>query len=214
MNNSDKFYIIGGIREGAASVSAEVIDPSGAVKKLRMTKKLWERYAYSSGDTVTPEVFGMMLSDSERCEAVTRALGYLKAAPLSYRALHMKLKSAGCTDEAADAALALVRKKRLIDEETQAADIAESQVRRNKRGRERVVAYLQSKGYSTEISRRGADSVDDELYRDALRDAIAKKCRDGVPRDKAQRDKFIASLVRQGFSVAEIIKEMNTPEDE
>ena len=129
-----------------------------------MPKKLWERYAFSSGDTVTPETFGMMLADSQRCEAVTRALGYLKAAPLSYKGLHMKLKSAGCSDEAADAALALVRRKRLIDEETQAADIAEAQVRLKKRGRGRVVMYLQSKGYSAEVARRGADSVDEELY--------------------------------------------------
>ena len=214
MNNSDKLYIIGGIREGAASVSVEVIDPAGAVKKLRMTKKLWERYAYASGDAVSPEVFGGMLADSERCEAVTRALGYLKASPLSYKALHMKLKGAGCSDEAAESALALVRGKHLIDEETQAADIAESQVRTKKRGRGRVVAYLQSKGYSAEVSRRGADSVDGELYREALRDAIDKKCRGGVPSDKAQRDKLIASLVRQGFSVGEVIKEMNTSEDE
>ena len=214
MSKADRLYIIGGIRERETSVSVEVIDPAGAVKRLPMTKKLWERYAFSSGDTVTPETFGMMLADSQRCEAVTRALGYLKAAPLSYKGLHMKLKTAGCSDDAADAALALVRRKRLIDEETQAADIAEAQVRLKKRGRGRVVMYLQSKGYSAEIARRGADSVDEELYRAALKDAIFKKCRGVVPRDKAQRDKLIASIVRQGFSVGEIIKEMNTPEDD
>ena len=74
-------YLIGGVREGERSVTAEVITPSGEVKRLRMAKKLWEKYAFSSADTVGRETYLEMKRDSEICEAVKKYSVYARVQP-------------------------------------------------------------------------------------------------------------------------------------
>ena len=209
-----KEYVIGGVREGNTSVTVEVIAPGGEVKKLRMTKKLWEGYGVSPADAVTREVYVELCADSERCEAVTYALRTLTGGTYSYRGLSAKMRQKGFSDEAVNDALAVVHRKGIIDEELQSSETAEKMARSKHRGPARIKAELQKKGYSAEVSSRAADSVPREIYGEVLRAALMAKCRGGVPTDKAERDKVIASLVRLGFSAGNIIKMMNTSEDE
>lgn len=204
----DKTYVIGGIRESEHRTTVEVITPSGDVKKLSMTPKLWEGYRLSSADTVSREIYEMLCADSERCEAVTKALRALNASTLSYSALNFKLKQSGFSDDAIRAAVAIVRKRGLIDEEADAADIAEKMARSKGRGPARIKAELQKKGYSSSVASTAAYSVPQEIYEEALKKSLHAKCKGRVPEDKAERDKLTASLVRLGFSPSVIFPAM------
>ena len=199
----DETYVIGSVREGRNSVGIEVITPSGEVKKIRMTLKLWEKFECKSADTVSADEFEKMASAGEACEALTRALRLIADAPYSYKALETKLKRSGFSAEATDAAMSTVRRKRLIDEDAQALDAAEKYAARSLRGPARIKADLIAHGYPADVAARAVAGVPDELYDEALEKNIAKK---GIPEDKSGRDKLIASLVRLGFPVNRIIE--------
>lgn len=205
----DKTYIIGGVREGESAVRVEVITPAGDVKRHRLTTKIWETLGLSSGDVITRDAYLKIAEYSERCEAVTRALRYLSGGTYSIKALTDKLCRSGISKEAAEAAVALALKRGLIDEYAQACDIAEKQASRQHRGPSRVARDLAAHGYPSDLSRRAAESVPPGVYAEALEVCIAKKCKSGIPVEKNERDKLIASLVRLGFSVGSIIKKIN-----
>lgn len=209
----DKTYVIGGIRESDHRTTVEVIAPSGDVKKLSMTPKMWEGYRLSSADTVSREIYEMLCADSERCEAVTKALRALSASTLSYGALNFKLKQSGFSDDAIRAATAIIRKRGLIDEESDASAIAEKMARSKGRGPARIKAELQKKGYSPSVAENAARSVPVEIYEEALRRALRSKCVGGIPTEKAERDRIIASLVRLGFSTGMIFSSMREIEE-
>ena len=205
----DNIYVIGGVKEMSSRVTVEVICPSGEVKKFSMTPKMWEGYHLTSADAVSADVFHMIRADSERCEAVTKALRALTASTLSYGALNAKLKQSGFSEDAVRAAVAIVRKRGLINEEADAADIAEKMARSKGRGPARIKAELQKKGYSSSVASAAAGSVPQEIYEEALRKSLHSKCKGRVPEDKAERDRLTASLVRLGFSTGMIFSAMN-----
>ncbi|MBR6807892.1 MAG: RecX family transcriptional regulator [Clostridia bacterium] len=202
----DELYVIGGVREGERSITLEVIRPDGGVEKLRMTKKMWEKYAFSAADTVAEQVFREMKHDSEICEAVSRAASLVSSAPHSCTALLMKLRVKGFSEDAAETAVSVLLKRGYIDEVSQAKDIAERLVKAKHRGPSRVASELRQKGYSADIAAAATESVSEEMYRTALMAAAMKKARLGIPKDKKERDKMVAALVRQGFSVGNVIK--------
>lgn len=202
-------YIIGGVREGDTSVKIEVITPSGDVKRHRLTVKIWQSFGLSSGDVIERETYWRIAEYSEKCEAVTKALRYLSEGTYSIRALTDKLYQKGFGKEAAEAAVALALKRGLIDEYSQACDIAEKQATRLHRGPSRIAHDLASHGYPSDLSRRAAESVPMGVYDEALDICIAKKCKGGIPKEKIERDRVIASLVRLGFTPGSIIKKMN-----
>jgi regulatory protein len=209
----DKTYVIGGVKELPSRVTIEVICPSGDVKKLSMTPKMWEGYHLASADTVSADIYRMLTADSERCEAVTKALRALTASTLSYGALNAKLKQSGFSEDAVRAAVAIVRKRGLIDEESDASAIAEKMARTKGRGPARIKAELQKKGYSSSVASTAAYSVPQEIYEEALKKSLHAKCKGRVPEDKAERDKLTASLVRLGFSPSVIFSAMEEAEE-
>lgn len=202
-------YVITSVREGDSAVRLEVVDPSGDVKRHRLTLKIWESLSLSRGDVITRDTYLRIAEYSERCEAVTRALRILSDGMYSIRALTEKLTHSGFSKEAAEAAVALALKRGLIDETSQAEVIAERQASKLHRGHSRVIRELAAKGYPSEIAKRGADSVPASVYEEALEVSLMKKCRGVIPTDKGERDRLISSLMRLGFSAGEIIKKMN-----
>ena len=202
-------YVISSVRESDSAVRVEIVAPSGEVKRHRLTVKLWESLSHTRGDVISAAEYERIREYSERCEAVTKALRLLSDGMYSIRALTEKLTRSGFSKESAEAAMAVALKRGLIDEEAQAEIIAEKQASRRHRGRGRVVRELVAKGYPADVAKRGADSVPQSVYEEALEVSLMKKCRGTVPEDKAERDRLTASLVRLGFSAGEVIKEMN-----
>ena len=202
----EKTYIIGSVRESEKSVSVEVITPSGEVKKLRMTTAMWSGFDIPSGDVIPRDTYLALKALAEKCEAVTRAIRVIADAPHSYASLHRKLTEKGFSKEAVDAAIAIVKRRGLIDEAAQAEIIAERMVRTKHRGPARVATDLCVKGYPKSVAQAAADSVDYEAYREALRINLERKCHGTAPTDKKEREKLTLSLVRLGFSTSEIIR--------
>ena len=205
-----ELYVIGGIREGERSITCEVISPAGNVAKLRMTKKMWEKYAFSSADTVSGEIYREMKHDSEICEATSRAASLVSDAPHSCKALFTKLKQKGFSEEAAETAVGTLLRRGYIDEASQARDIADKMARVKNRGPVRIASELKAKGYPVSVADAAARSVDSAVYDTALRSAISKKARNGIPEDKKEREKLVASLVRLGFSAGKVISILET----
>ena len=205
-------YVISSVRETDTSVTIEVVTPTGEVKRMRLTVKIWEALGLSRADVITRETYERIAEYSEMCEAVTKTLRILSDGMYSIRALSDKLGRLGFSREAAEAATALALKKGLINEKAQAEAIAERQVTKLHRGRARVIRELTAKGYPAGIAREAADSVPIAAYEEALEISMMKKCRTVIPKDKKERDKLTASLVRLGFSPGEILKKMNENE--
>ena len=205
-------YVISSVRESDSAVRVEIVAPSGEVKRHRLTVKLWESLSHTRGDVISAAEYERIREYSERCEAVTKALRLLSDGMYSIRALSEKLDRLGFSKKAAEAATALALKKGLINEKAQAEAIAERQVTKLHRGRARVIRELTAKGYPAGIAREAADSVPIAAYEEALEISMMKKCRTVIPKDKKERDKLTASLVRLGFSPGEIIKKMNENE--
>ena len=205
-------YVISSVRETDTSVTIEVVTPTGEVKRMRLTAKIWEALGLSRADVITRETYERIAEYSEMCEAVTKTLRILSDGMYSIRALSEKLDRLGFSKKAAEAATALALKKGLINEKAQAEAIAERQVTKLHRGRARVIRELTAKGYPAGIAREAADSVPIAAYEEALEISMMKKCRTVIPKDKKERDKLTASLVRLGFSPVEIIKKMNENE--
>ena len=205
-------YVISSVRETDTSVTIEVVTPTGEVKRMRLTAKIWGTLGLSRADVITRETYERIAEYSEMCEAVTKTLRILSDGMYSIRALSEKLDRLGFSKKAAEAATALALKKGLINEKAHAEAIAERQVTKLHRGRARVIRELTAKGYSAGIAREAADSVPIAAYEEALEISMMKKCRTVIPKDKKERDQLTASLVRLGFSPGEIIKKMNENE--
>ncbi len=197
-------YYVSSLREEDSAVYAELLSEAGEVTRLRLTPRLWEKQCLSRGDTLSRGKYEQLCRLSERCEAVTRALFILSDSMCSRRRLIMKLTSRGFSREAAEYAAQLAVRRGYLDEVAQAESIAQRQVTKCFRGRARVVSELISKGYPSQTARDAAAAVPQELYEEALERALAKKCKGGVPTERAEREKLIAALCRAGFASSEV----------
>ncbi len=202
----EKSYIIGAVREREKSVSVEIVTPSGEVKKHRLTPAMWNEFSVTTGDVIGRETYLKIKALAEKCEAVTRAIRAIADCPHSYASLSRKLSSLGYSKEAVDSAVAVIRRRRLIDEATQAEAMALRLVKTKHRGPSRVVSDISAKGYPREIARQAAESVDESDYAEALRINLERKCSGEIPTEEKAREKLTLSLMRLGFSTSEIIR--------
>ena len=201
-----KDYIVGGIRERDSSVCIELIAPDGNVQRCRLTPKLWNRYTFSSGDIISEDIYREIASESERCEAVTRAVRILSGSPCSASALFGKLRRAGYSAESSEAAVQTVLRRGLINEVREASRYAQNTAVRSRRGPARIIHDLILRGYPRDVAREAASSVPAEVYDAVLCELISRKCPDGVPSDRYERERLIASLVRAGFGSGDIMR--------
>ena len=204
-----KSYRVCGVRERDSSVSVELATPDCEICRYRLTPKMWARYSLSVGDIIGEDVYKELAALSERCEAMTCAVRILSVSPHSADALCGKLRRRGFSAEAAEAAVAASLRRGLIDEASEAARYAETAARRSRRGPSRIVRDLISRGYPGEVARAAAESVPTEVYETALHELIVRRCRSGVPTDRRERSRLIASVVRAGFSVGEAVQELS-----
>ncbi len=123
--------------------------------------------------------------------------------------LKAKLKERACSDEIID---------RIIRECSQAGyldDIAwvNAYVKReiNRSQSPRSIAYkLQIKGVSKDLIQEAIENnCGFEERAQGIRALIAKKSRNLDLKDRAQRDKLIAGILRKGFNLSEVLKIIN-----
>ena len=150
----------------------------------------------------------------EKPSALTKAMDYLAARPLSELELLAKLRKAGYSDQECDAAIAECLRCHYLDDEQLTEDCVEYLHQRNF-GARQIRQKLLRRGLDGEkISGLLADSPDDEL--EAARRAMEGKLR-SLSREndlRKKREKLFRFMANRGFSPAVIFKLVNETGDE
>ncbi len=154
-----------------------------------------------------------ILLERERCEEILRAmklfaaikkgidlLGYAKNTP---KALKNKLKLKGYPDEIAADAVAFLVEKGFIREYDDAAMFASTLAERKKYGANRIRQEMFAKGFSSDVIRETMELLDVDFAQIC---ALRMRSMGGLALfDTAEnRKKYTASLLRYGFSYADI----------
>ena len=199
-------YLITDITAHPPVVSVRVLSEDGDGILLRLTEEKWEEFGLSRGEEITEDVFSRIRLESEKCEAVTKALSVVSASTVCLKGLERKMFLAGFSEEAVRYAVDITVKKGYIDEYADAARIAENEALKKRRGPVRIKRELMAKGYGASVASEAASSVSREIYAEALEKELAKRCPDGVPESRYEREKLAAALMRQGFTSAAVLK--------
>lgn len=189
---------------GLLSILLEPVGAEGAPDKYVVAKEFFTPLSMNEGDAINDAELEELRGATVRTAAAQKALDALSYSSLSRRALTDKLRlkyKFGADDAEAAADYAVSRG--FLDEEAQAARIAEMCASSKCWGKRRVVLELISKGYPKETALRAASSVGDGAYRDAL-DRLAKKKAPRRPADRAEENKIISSLMRYGHDASDI----------
>ncbi len=159
------------------------------------------------GDAVTEALYDALKGSAERTEALRECGRYLSSRDRSEREIRRRMREKGIGEDAAEYAIGVLRKRGYLNEEAASERLAQNLVRSSHYGRRRIAAYLISHGYPADTARRAADSVPDEDVAEALRWQMARK-KAPDPADRGATQKWMASLMRLGFTAEEIRREM------
>lgn len=155
------------------------------------------------GET-TRDCFDAVSHGSQIRNAVKRGLGILGYGSCSERTLCKKLVLKGIDREIAEQAVYELKLAGYIDSRSDALREAERCVAKLW-GKRRITATLFSKGYEDDAVHAALYSLEDDGV--DFSELCAERIRrytGGIPTDRAQREKLIASLMRYGFSRSEI----------
>lgn len=151
---------------------------------------------------VTEEKFRQAEKACEVCRAVRRGRYLLTFGANSGERLRAKLRQRGFSSEVVAEAAEIIAGEGAINEERDAVREAELRVRRGD-GRRRVIAHLRSRGYGNEAICRAEEYLDGVDFKEVCRRVIEKKY-GGIPKERDERQKCIAAMMRRGFTMAEI----------
>lgn len=116
-----------------------------------------------------------------------------------------KLKDAGFSEEAAEAALSYAVEKHYIDDERYARRWIE--LRRDKQSLARIKTDLMRKGIDRDIIDAAVEEAEDTFDSEELADRMLRKKMSGIDlTDRADREKLIARMSRAGFRINDILK--------
>jgi len=179
-------------------------DDAGFEEKCLVAKEFFLPLGLTEGELTDEDGARSLLSAADLTAAVSKALDVLSYSNVSRRALVEKLRfKHKIGKETAELAADYAVGRGYLDEESQAKKIAESAVRSKMWGRRRVASDLYSKGYSKETAQNASSQIPDEDYREALDRLISKKVK-AVPKDSAEYNRIISSLIRLGHSPSDI----------
>lgn len=203
---NDRLYTVADVSVNPPTVHLRMTAPGGQIIRLRMTEKVWESWSLTKGSSVLEETFLELRADSEKCEAITKALSYLSSSSYSLKELMIKLRRAGFSEEASRIAANTVLSRGLVHEREQACRMAEREAISKRRGPARIRQSLLAHGYRSSDAEAAIQSIPPEVFEDALEAEFARRCPGGVPEDDAERRKLTAALSRQGFGITAILK--------
>lgn len=140
----------------------------------------------------------------------TYGLTALGRRELTERQLRSRLSRRGCEADAIDAAIARLKRERVLDDQRAARAFARTEARVKHRGPLRIQRALETMGIDRQAARNAVDEGFEERSVDeALAAALRRKLRGPVTDDRhAQR--LVAYLVRQGFELGAAIGAVRT----
>lgn len=139
---------------------------------------------------------------AEATAAFSSASASLALAPCSARALSRKLCAKGFSKTACERAVGICLERGYIEETSTALHRAQLMVEKPW-GRTRILAKLFEEGYSEKAINAVREYLDDVDFAEGCARVIEKKYR-GAPDERREREKMFASLMRLGFSGADI----------
>jgi regulatory protein len=121
---------------------------------------------------------------------------------LTERQLRTRLLRRGCAGDDIDAAIARLKRERVLDDQRTARAFARTEAHVKHRGPLRIQRALETMGVDRHTARLATDEgFEDRPADDVLEDALRRKLRGPVTDDRhAQR--LVAYLVRQGFDLS------------
>ncbi len=160
------------------------------------------------GVQATEDLYDRLKSAAERTSVIVEAVSILQRSGKSRRELARLLKIKKFSDDSIKYALKYVLAKGYLDEMRDCQSKAERLLHRNHYGRQRISTYLYTHGYDLDLAKYTAEMLDEDEVHDALVYNIRKKFPWIAEFDRRQREKAVASLIRLGFSTAEILTEI------
>lgn len=141
---------------------------------------------------------------SEFRKARERAMIFLSYADYTKKSMIEKLTDCGFDDEAVEYAVSYLIDRKYIDEKKYLKSICTYFAEKKKYGRNKIIASLHTRGFSSEILSENLYEILSEF--DFLQICLyhIEKTKNLDLSDKKSRDKLIASLVRKGFTLSEI----------
>ena len=151
-----------------------------------------------------------MPRDPQPPDPYVYGLAALGRRELTERQLRTRLERRGCAGDDVDAAIARLKRERVLDDQRSARAFARTEARIKHRGPLRIRRTLESMGVDKETARSATDEGFEERSVDeALEAALARKLRGPVLDDRhAQR--LVGYLVRQGFDLSASIAAVRT----
>lgn len=150
-------------------------------------------------DTLT---YGKIKKEAERLGAYRRGMTILSYGANSKRALERKLEGRGFGKESASEAVTRLESKGYINEDTGAASVAVSEIKKLY-GERRIYEKLRQKGYSTPFPDSVREIIEQTDFAENCARLIKKKY-GTFPKERCEADKVIAALVRYGYTFSQI----------
>lgn len=186
------------------SVKAEVNeDGERRVCEYLISEESWKSLGFSEGSELTPGETDALEAEAEFCRAAARTLKILSYSAQSKTALVRKLCKYGFDKDIAVRAADDAELRGDLNESRQAEHLADYYLRHKYWGKKRIAAELMSRGYCKDAIVFALSSVEEDRYTENLTRLVESK---PAPEDCYERDKYISSLSRMGYSLPEILK--------
>lgn len=159
-------------------------------------------FALRDRTALTGEMLESLDAAARASGAYSRGLHILGYGANSARTLQKKLTEKGFSSEVAQRAVGALSERGYLQEERDACRAA-GQILRRGRGMRRIMQELRAKGYGDEALQAARESLADEDFVALCTQVARKKCRI-LPKERAEREKLAAYLLRCGFENAQI----------
>ncbi len=161
------------------------------------------RFHLSEGEDVTPETVRKIRDEVVLKRAKLRALHLLEDMPRTESQLRQKLKDGAYPPDVIDDTIDYVKSFGYLDDASYARDFIET--RKGKKSRQELYGALMQKGLDKTLVTQALDAAyQEEDAKEAVRTLMEKRHYDPDTADETQRQKFLAYLMRKGFSYEDV----------
>ena len=188
--------------DGTFLLSLEVGNEFGSEQiELVILEELFEDITIEKGniDSDQLDALDKMAETTAAYRSALSSLGFVQS---SHKALYRKLIAKGHSKQACEGAIELVREKGYINESSLAQRRAELMVEKHK-GKSRIISKLYEEGFSEDALEDVKEYLLEVDFSASCAETIRRKYGE-VPTDRREKEKMYASLMRAGFSGAEI----------
>ena len=169
--------------------------------RYTLSREAWERLALAEGE-ISREDMKALLYEEEKYRATKKAFDILAFGRNSARTLALKLRHRNFSPRVCDEVAALLKEKGYIREDEDVVREAEACVNKYW-GMRRILMHLHQKGYDNDAIGVAKEYLAEVDFVELCADLIRKEF-GTLPKEEAERNRVIASVVRYGYSMTEI----------